>query len=90
MSRVSMHSDIDIAIMFVRPSVRHDPVSTRLNLFFSMAAKSFSFSNTKHLCEILTGTLPTRLLNTHNRWCTVYKFRDFGPIFGYVWETVPR
>jgi len=51
-----------------------------------MVAHKSNHSNllsTKHLCEIPTGSPPTTL-NTGR----VYKFLNFPPISGYMWETI--
>ena len=45
----------------------------------------FSFLTTEHLCEFRRGqSPPAGAFNTSG----VFKFRDFRPIFGYIYETI--
>jgi len=55
-----------------------------------MVTPPFWFSHYEHLCVVQTGHLLTAIggdpsdLNTSG----VYKFHDFCPVSGYMWETV--
>jgi len=71
----------------VRMSVCHAPVLygnslTRHHTFFSYGSPIIP--GTKRLCKIPTGSPLRGTLNTGG----IYKFRDFRPISGYMWETI--
>ena len=56
-----------------------------------MVAYHSGFPNTKHLCNIPTGSTLTEALYTSGVCLVnkaVHKFRDFRPISGYMWETI--
>ena len=71
----------------VCPSVRLSRsgiVSKQLNISPYFLQHYGSFPGTKQLCETPTGSVPMGTLNTGG----VYKYRDFRPIYGYMWETI--